>query len=210
MRDAYTADDFKRLLADVCPVAGCDDYAECEHTFDDVLAAFTTLRAERDEVLTRMREMDEVIGRRNQAVLRLQTELGEERSLRMNTERDRDGYREGSRRLEAERDELRGELADARRSHEFTRQWYAERIERIRDLAKEHGIWPEAACILANGTAAASEPPTYAQILNGERHKHKRAAAERNRYRTALERIAEQDEPLGWEAQDALKGGSDE
>jgi chromosome segregation ATPase len=148
-------------------------------------------------------------------VLRLETELGEERSLRMNTERDRDGYREGSRRLEAERDELRGELADARRSHEFTRQWYAERIERIRDLAKEHGIWPEAACILANGTAAASEPPTYAQILNGERHKHKRAAAERNRYRTALERIAGKDghDTDPWSllvAMNALKGGSDE
>ncbi len=183
-------------------------WKECEgdEFFDDyidVTDEIAALQAERDELRAENQKLCA-------DVLRLQTELGEERSLRMNTERDRDGYREGSRRLEAERDELRGELADARRSHEFTRQWYAERIERIRDLAKEHGIWPEAACILANGTAAASEPPTYAQILNGERHKHKRAAAERNRYRTALERIAEQDEPLGWEAQDALKGGSDE
>lgn len=191
---------------------------EGDEFFDDyidVTDEIAALQAERDEVLTRMREMDEVIGRRNQAVLSLENELGEERSLRMNTERDRDGYREGSRRLEAERDELRGELADARRSHEFTRQWYAERIERIRDLAKEHGIWPEAACILANGTAAASEPPTYAQILNGERHKHKRAAAERNRYRTALERIAGKDghDTDPWSllvAMNALNGGSDE
>jgi hypothetical protein len=63
------------------------------------------------------------------------------------------------------------QVAMLRRSLEHCRDWYAVRIERITELAKAHDIWPEAACILANGTAAADEPPTYAQLLNQERHK---------------------------------------
>lgn len=116
--------------------------------------------------------------------------------------------------LRAERDELRDALSKSRRSHDFTRQWYAVRIERIRDLAKEHGIWPEAACILANGTADSSEPPTYAQILNGERHKRTRAEAERDRYRAALEWMADHgsyfNNPYGERARAALNGSDDE
>lgn len=57
-------------------------------------------------------------------------------------------------------------LAKVERSRKFTEQWYAERIERLTDLAKEHGIWDEMACILANGTAAFDEPPSYARQLN--------------------------------------------
>jgi hypothetical protein len=54
-----------------------------------------------------------------------------------------------------------------------TEQWYAVRLERLKDLAKERGIWPEVACIIANGTmtgmrdgAFVYDPPTYAQQLN--------------------------------------------
>jgi hypothetical protein len=56
---------------------------------------------------------------------------------------------------------------------EHTHYWYAVRIERLKDLAKEKGIWHEVACILANGTLtgivdgkAHYEPPTYASQMN--------------------------------------------
>jgi hypothetical protein len=65
---------------------------------------------------------------------------------------------------EAERDR-----AIDRRDH--TVQWYAERLERLKDFAKEHGHWPEVACIIANGTASPNEPPTYAQQLNMAKHR---------------------------------------
>ncbi|UAW08034.1 hypothetical protein [Myxococcus phage Mx4 ts27htf-1hrm-1] len=55
------------------------------------------------------------------------------------------------------------EKAESRKEH--TEYWYAVRLERLKDLAKERGFWPEMAAIIANGTAG-SEPPTYAQQLN--------------------------------------------
>ena len=61
---------------------------------------------------------------------------------------------------------FRSRLSLAEKRAEHTEQWYAERVARLTDLAKEHGIWPEVACILANGTADSTEPPTYAQQLN--------------------------------------------
>lgn len=61
-----------------------------------------------------------------------------------------------------------------RSSLRFTRDWYAERIARLTQLAKDRGIWPDVACILANGTASADEPPTYGQLLNTERHRANR------------------------------------
>jgi uncharacterized protein (UPF0335 family) len=61
-------------------------------------------------------------------------------------------------------------LADAIRSKSHTEQWYAERIERLKDLCKQHNIWSEAASIIANGSLM-SEPPTYAQQLNAFRHR---------------------------------------
>jgi hypothetical protein len=55
-----------------------------------------------------------------------------------------------------------------------TREWYAVRMERLKDFAKEKGIWHEVASILANGTMTGLDsdgkwvydPPTYAQQMN--------------------------------------------
>lgn len=49
---------------------------------------------------------------------------------------------------------------------DFTQNWWAVRAEHIREVAEEHGCWPEVCNILANGTAGLHETPTYAQKLN--------------------------------------------
>lgn len=92
---------------------------------------------------------------------------------------------------EAECGRLREQSDEATRSKEFTQQWYATRIERLRDLAKEHGIWDKVAAIIANGTLAGLpglpyEPPTYAQMLNQERHRAEHAEQERDTLRAQL------------------------
>ena len=56
-------------------------------------------------------------------------------------------------------------MTDAERL-EFTRDWYATRIERLADLCKKHGCWDDASKILANGTTGIDDPPTYARTLN--------------------------------------------
>lgn len=62
--------------------------------------------------------------------------------------------------------------------------WYAVRIERLAELAKAQGIWPEVARILANGDlqghpnpdgTLAHDPPTYSQLLNLAQHRATRA-----------------------------------
>lgn len=64
------------------------------------------------------------------------------------------------------------EIKKANDSKAFTYQWYAERWERLRELIHDNAlhIEDEACCIMANGTASAGEPPTYAQQMNGLRH----------------------------------------
>jgi len=74
-------------------------------------------------------------------------------------------------RLRARVTDLEKALDEAKRSKEHTEYWYAVRIERIKDLAKEKGIWHEVAAILANGTVGVHEPPTYAQQLNAAIHR---------------------------------------
>ena len=54
------------------------------------------------------------------------------------------------------------------------REWYAVRMERLRDFAKEKGVWHGVASILANGTLSGIDsdgkwvydPPTYAQQMS--------------------------------------------
>ncbi|WP_426751689.1 hypothetical protein [Myxococcus sp. Y35] len=69
----------------------------------------------------------------------------------------------GLRSSEIESLKKRAELAESRKEH--TESWYAVRLERLKDMAKERGFWPEMAAIIANGTAG-NEPPTYALQLN--------------------------------------------
>lgn len=58
---------------------------------------------------------------------------------------------------------------------EHTERWYAVRFQRLRDFLADEPIWPKVAAILANGREASREPPSYAQILNAERHRADRA-----------------------------------
>lgn len=66
----------------------------------------------------------------------------------------------------------------AENSRDFSRQWYAERFRRLEDLGKEHGVWPQMAAIMANGTASAMETPTYAHQINGALHRAERFGKE--------------------------------
>jgi hypothetical protein len=79
--------------------------------------------------------------------------------------------------LKAAKQEAEDKLAEAIFTKEHTQYWYAVRLERIKDSAKAHGIWPEIAAIIANGTANAFEPPTYAQQLNRAIHRAEAAEA---------------------------------
>lgn len=92
--------------------------------------------------------------------------------------------REECGRLRAKLKDAEARAAKAERSLDFTHQWYAERVRRIRDTAEREGIWPEVACILANGTADPAGPPTYAQLLN---LKEWRAKAAEGAYRDLLD-----------------------
>lgn len=91
--------------------------------------------------------------------------------------------------LEQQLNEARGERDEARSRREWTEQWYAERFERLRDLAKEKGIWSEAAAILANGTVSPMEPPHYGQQLNTTRHRAEAAERREEGLRKALARL---------------------
>jgi hypothetical protein len=85
---------------------------------------------------------------------------------------------------------LEGERDEAQRAHEHTKYWYSVRLERLKDLGKEYGIWPVMAAIIANGTADPAEPPTYAQAFNLMLHRAEAAEAELAKVRTALEPFA--------------------
>ena len=73
--------------------------------------------------------------------------------------------------LEARITELEAENATLNEAKRWSRDWYAVRWERLRDLLKDTDLWEQANCIMANGTASATEPPTYAQILNMQQYK---------------------------------------
>jgi hypothetical protein len=88
--------------------------------------------------------------------------------------------------LETAAGQTAGEDRDeAIRSRSSTESWYAERFERLKAYAKEHGFWHDVASILANGTLGPRladgtyvyEPPTYAQQLNLAIWKAERAQA---------------------------------
>lgn len=89
--------------------------------------------------------------------------------------------------------EDRAERSERRYRH--TRQWYAERWERITAYAKEHGFWDDIACIMANGTlnvreGRAYDPPTYAQQLNVAIHRAEAAEDRASKLRGHAEAMA--------------------
>ncbi|MFT4056457.1 MAG: hypothetical protein QM681_18285 [Novosphingobium sp.] len=89
--------------------------------------------------------------------------------------------------------EDRAERSEHRYRH--TRQWHAERWERITAYAKEHGFWDDIACIMANGTlnfreGRAYDPPTYAQQLNAAIHRAEAAEDRASKLREHGETMA--------------------
>lgn len=74
--------------------------------------------------------------------------------------------------------EMIGRIEELERSAEFRKQWWAERYERLKELAQSNGTWPQVAAIIANGTVDSMETPTYAQLLNSAKHEAERLAKE--------------------------------
>lgn len=103
--------------------------------------------------------------------------------------------------LKARAEAAEAEVERLTRRAEFTEQWYAERIERLKDLGKAYGCWPEMAAIIANGTSTRQlddgsyhyEPPTYAQQLNTAKHRAEAAEARAERLESALREIKRTD-----------------
>jgi vacuolar-type H+-ATPase subunit I/STV1 len=57
-------------------------------------------------------------------------------------------------------------LIDSAQGQLWTEEWYAARIEMLRDLCEKHGLLTEFCNIAANGKESASSPPTYQQQMN--------------------------------------------
>lgn len=82
---------------------------------------------------------------------------------------------------------LRDELAQAhlekRRAiseRDHTYSWWSPRMERLKELAKEHGIWDQMACIIANGTASSNETPRHSHEMVHQTWRAERAEKERD------------------------------
>jgi hypothetical protein len=67
---------------------------------------------------------------------------------------------------------------EAIRRREWTEEWYASRIERLRILAQEKGFWPEMAAIIANGAQPEDKPPSHSAMLVFMRHRAETAEKE--------------------------------
>ncbi len=63
-----------------------------------------------------------------------------------------------------DRVDLARALLEAWEGHAFTKTWYSLRFDRLRELAVEHDLWPEVACIFANGTENVTERPQGQRI----------------------------------------------
>ncbi len=70
---------------------------------------------------------------------------------------------------------LESRLAAAVKSRDWTQEWYSVRLERLKDLMKEHGIWDKGAAIIANASLPGDQGNDYWQQLNMMRHRAERA-----------------------------------
>jgi hypothetical protein len=57
-------------------------------------------------------------------------------------------------------------LIDSAEGQLWTEEWYAVRIEMLRNLCEKHGLLTEFCNIAANGTESVHSPPTYQQQMN--------------------------------------------
>jgi hypothetical protein len=93
------------------------------------------------------------------------------------------------------------ELGRTKQNLEFTCQWYAERIEKIKDIAKREDIWPEVAAVIANGDSTRQlddgswfyDPPTYAQQLNSAKYRAEKAEKKADKLQAAIDAIKAQE-----------------
>lgn len=67
---------------------------------------------------------------------------------------------------------------EAVRRREWTEEWYASRLERLRILAQEKGFWPEMAAIIANEAQPEDKPPSHSAMLVFMRHRAETAEKE--------------------------------
>jgi len=113
-------------------------------------------------------------------------------------------YRTAAPLLAAEVQRLRADLEKSTNALDFTRQWYASRMETIKVWGKANGHWDLLASLIAND----GDPPTFARMLAMSGHDRDRAHAEVWRLRSELEEArltlaAEQGRqegaPVGWE-----------
>lgn len=105
---------------------------------------------------------------------------------------------------------LAARIGELERKKAFTEQWYAERLVRLRKLADDNGLTTEHCSIVANGTASATEPPTYAQQLNIAKHRANKAeqrADTLTRQLEAANRVVEAKEGLSHQWADAACNG---
>lgn len=98
---------------------------------------------------------------------------------------------------------LRDEIAQAHlekrraisaRDHSYS--WWSPRLERLKELAKEHGIWDKMACIIANGTASGSETPRHSHELVHQTWRAERAEKERDELVAQIDMIEGAIRPL--------------
>lgn len=85
--------------------------------------------------------------------------------------------------------ELFAENERLSRNLAFTEQWYAVRLERLKDLGKSKGCWKEMAAIIANGTVSPNDPPLYATQLVRANHRANTAERERDQLRSDVEAL---------------------
>lgn len=99
---------------------------------------------------------------------------------------------------------LEARLAQAIKSRDWTQEWYSVRLERLKDLMKQHGIWKDGAAIIANASLSGDRGNDYWQQLNVMRHRAEQAEARNQKLEKTLRELVEafnpepvfSDEPL--------------
>jgi len=82
-------------------------------------------------------------------------------------------------------------LIDSGKSQLWTEEWYAARIELLRDLSERNGFLVEFCNIAANGKESVHSPPTYQQQMNLLKFAKEKAEEENKTYRSLLQEAAD-------------------
>jgi hypothetical protein len=82
-------------------------------------------------------------------------------------------------------------LIDSAKGQLWTEEWYAARIELLRDLCDRNGFIVEFCNIAANGKESVHSPPTYQQQMNLLKFAKEKAEEENKTYRSLLQEAAD-------------------